>query len=106
MTLKFDSSKEMGERVLEVTIQGKPMELDKTYKMASCNRTGEPLHMYNPVFSNSENAKIQDYTLHDAVEEYLKEKGTVSPVLDGRSIAVDLGTSAFSQMAETGYKFR
>lgn len=105
MTLKFDSSKEMGERVLEVTIQGKPMDLGKTYKMASCNRTGEPLHMLCRM-PNSENAKIQDYTLHDAVEEYLKEKGTVSPVLDGRSIAVDLGTSAFSQMAETGYKFR
>ena len=105
MTLKFDSSKEMGERVLEVTIQGKPMELGKTYKMASCNRTGEPLHVLCRM-PNGKNVEIKDYTLHDAVEEYLKVKGTVNPTLDGRSIAVDLGTNAFSQMAETGYKFR
>lgn len=105
MTLKFDSSKKMGERVQEINIQGKPMELDKTYKMASCNRTGEPLDVLCRM-PNGKNVQIQDYTLHDAVEEYLKDKGTVSPVLDSRSIAVDLGSNAFSQMAETGYQFR
>ena len=81
------------------------MDLGKTYKMASCNRTGEPLHVLCRM-PNGKNVEIKDYTLHDAVEEYLKVKGTVNPVLDGRSIAVDLGTNAFSQMAETGYKFR
>ena len=64
-----------------------------------------PLHVLCRM-PNGKNVEIKDYTLHDAVEEYLKVKGTVNPVLDGRSIAVDLGTNAFSQMAETGYKFR
>lgn len=105
MTLKFDSSKEMGERVLEVNIQGKPLDLNKTYKMASCNRTGEPLHVLCRM-PNSKNAEIKNYTLHDAVEEYLEAKGTVSPKLDGRSVAVDLGENAFSQMLETGYRFQ
>ncbi len=105
MTLKFDSSKDMGERVLEVTIQGKPLQADKTYRMASCNRTGEPLHVLCRM-PNAKNVVIQGYTLHDAVEEYLNVKSTVSPVLDGRSIAVDLGTNAFSQMPGTGYSFR
>lgn len=105
MTLRFDSSKEMGERVVEVTIQGKPMELDSTYRMASCNRTGEPIHVLCRM-PNAENVSIKSYTLHDAVEEYLAAEGPVSPVLDGRSIAVDLGPNAFSQMLETGYRFR
>ncbi len=105
MTLKFNSAKEMGERIIEVTIGGKPLDLNKTYKMASCNRTGEPLHVLCRM-PNAKNVVIKDYTLHDAVEEYLKAKETVSPKLDGRSIAVDLGTNAFSQMPGTGYVFQ
>lgn len=105
MTLKFDSSKEMGQRIVEVTIGGKPLDVNKTYKMASCNRTGEPLHTLCRM-PDAQNVTIKDYTLHDAVEAYLKAKGTVSPTLDGRSVAIDLGINAFSQMPETGYTFR
>ena len=105
LTLKFDSSKDKGNRVQEVTIQGKPLDLNKTYKMASCNRTGEPLHVLCRM-PNAKNVELKEYTLHQAVSEYLKEKKTVSPKIDGRSIATDLGPNAFSQMDETGYKFR
>lgn len=105
MTLKFNSTKEMGERVIEVTIGGEPLDLNKTYKMASCNRTGEPLDFLCRM-SNAKNVTIKDYTLHDAVEAYLKEKGMVSPKIEGRSIAIDLGTNAFSQMPGTNYMFR
>jgi sulfur-oxidizing protein SoxB len=105
MTLTFDSSKEMGEQVIEITIGGKPLQLDKVYKMASCNRTGEPITTMCRM-PNATNAKIMDYTLHDAVKEYLRIKGTVSPTLDGRAKAVDLGDQAFSQLKEAGYLFR
>lgn len=105
MTLKFDSSKDKGERVLEVKIKGEDLDLEKVYRMASCNRSGEAIHFMCRM-PNASNVKIMDYTLHDAVKDYLHEKGTVSPKLDGRSIAVDLGPNAFSQMPETGYTFR
>ncbi len=58
--------------------------------MASCNRTGEPLTTMCRM-KNATDVKIQDYTLHNAVEAYLKVKGTVSPQLNGRSVATDLG---------------
>lgn len=105
MILKFDSSKEMGERVLDVIIQGKPLEKDKMYKMASCNRTGEPISTMCRI-PNAKNATIQEYTLHDAVRAYLKHHQTVSPQIDGRAQAVDLGNNVFSQMKEAGYEFR
>lgn len=105
LTLKFDSSKPNGERVIEVKIKDKPLDLNKTYRMASCNRTGEP-HSTLCRMPNGKNVEIKDYTLHDAVEEYLKEKGEVSPVLDGRSQAVDLGPNAYSQVPGTNYKFQ
>jgi 5'-nucleotidase len=55
---------------------------------------------------NASEVTIEKYTLHDAVEAYLKEVGTVSPKLDGRSVATDLGPGAFSQMKEGEYEFR
>lgn len=105
MTLKFDTSKEKGERVLEIKIKGEPLNLSKTYKMASCNRTGEPMHFLCRM-PNAKNVELQSFTLHDAVKEYLKEKGTIDPKMEGRAIAIDLPLNSFSQMPETGYHFQ
>ncbi len=105
MTLKFDSSKPMGERVLEVKIGGKELDFNRTYTMASCNRTGEPLHMLCRM-PNVKNVEIKEYTMHEAIIEYLANKGTISPEIDGRAQAVDLGENVFSEIKEYGYKFR
>ena len=105
LTLKFNSSHTKGNRIESITIQEKPLDLNKMYTMASCNRTGEPLTTMCRM-KNATDVKIQDYTLHNAVEDYLKAKGTVSPHLNGRSVATDLGPNAFSQMKEGDYKFR
>lgn len=105
MTLKFDSSKPKGERILEIKIKGAPLDLKKTYRMASCNRTGEPISTLCRM-PNAKNVELKEYTLHDAVEEYLKVKGEVSPKLDGRSQAIDLGPDAYSQVPGTNYKFK
>lgn len=105
MTLQFNSAKPNGSRIEKITIQGAPLDLNKTYTMASCNRTGEPPETLCRL-KGAADVSIQPYTLHDAVEEYLEAKGTVHPGLDGRAVATDLGTQAFSQMAESGYRFR
>jgi S-sulfosulfanyl-L-cysteine sulfohydrolase len=73
--------------------------------MASCNRMGEPLSNLCRM-RNAVDAEIQDYTLHDAVEAYLTEKGTISPIPDGRALAIDLGPEAFSQMNKGKYQFQ
>ncbi len=54
---------------------------------------------------NAKDVKIESYTLHDAVEDYLKAHGTVSPMLDGRAVATDLGAQSYSEMKEVGYRF-
>lgn len=105
MTVEFDSSKEQGSRIENITIQGEALDLEKMYTMASCNRTGEPLSTMCRM-QHAREVSIQEYTMHEAVEEYLAAKGTVHPTLDGRAIAKDLGAQAFSQMKEGGYQFR
>lgn len=104
MTMKFDSSKANGSRISEITIQGQPLDPEREYRMASCNRTGEPLGTMCRL-KNAKNVKIESYTLHEAVEDYLKAHGTVSPTLDGRSVATDLGPQSYSEMKEVGYRF-
>ncbi|GGD96534.1 bifunctional metallophosphatase/5'-nucleotidase [Planktosalinus lacus] len=104
LTLVFDSSKAKGERIESITIQGEPLKLDRIYTMASCNRTGEP-HTNMCRMKNARDVEIQEYTLHDAVEAYLKEKGTIHPTLDSRAVAKDLGPQAFSQMKKGDYRF-
>lgn len=105
LSLKFDSSKEYGNRILEISIGGEPLEDDKVYKMASCNRTGEPISTMCRM-PNASNVEIQDYTLHDAVREYLANKKVVHPALDGRSVDVNPATSKFSEIKEVNYQFQ
>ena len=104
LTLKFDSSAEYGSRISEITIQGIPLDPAREYRMASCNLTVEPLGTMCRL-KNAKDVKIESYTLHDAVEDYLKAHGTVSPMLDGRAVATDLGAQSYSEMKEVGYRF-
>ncbi|MCY4780006.1 bifunctional metallophosphatase/5'-nucleotidase [Sphingobacterium sp. UT-1RO-CII-1] len=105
LTLKFDSSKTMGNRIVELKIQGTDLDISKNYRMAACNRTGEPEHILCRL-RNAKNVKIKDYTLHEAISAYLQEKETVSPHIDGRAIAIDLGVNSFSKIPEKDYFFR
>lgn len=105
MKITFDSSKEMGSRLLTVEIKGRPIDLNKEYAMASCNRTGEPLHVLCRM-PNAKNVEIKDFTLHQAIVEYLKINKVINPRVEGRAIAVDLDANYFSEVPEVGYKFR
>lgn len=105
MKITFDSSKDMGSRLLTVEIKGQPIDLNKEYSMASCNRTGEPLHVLCRI-PNAKDVEIKDFTLHQAIVEYLKENKVISPRVEGRAIAVDLDRNYFSELPEVNYKFR
>lgn len=104
MTLEFDSSKPKGERVIEITVGGEPLDLDRVYNISACRREGEPDHMLCRM-PNLTDTEVKEYTAHEVLEEYLKEKGTISPVRDGRAKAVDLGDNVLSQLPGTDYHF-
>jgi len=54
---------------------------------------------------NLTETEVKEYKAHEVLEEYLKEKGTISPVRDGRAHAVDLGDNVLSQLPGTDYHF-
>lgn len=105
MTLTFDSSKSKGNRVIEIKVGEELLDVKKIYTISACRREGEPEHMLCRM-PNLTDTEVKDYTIHDVLEEYLEEKGTISPVRDNRAIAVDLGDNVLSQLPGTDYKFR
>jgi len=104
MELTFYANKPMGERVASIMIGGKPMVEDQLYSMSACRREGEPLPTLCRM-PNTVETEVMDYTIHDVIEEYLKEKGAIAPTLDGRAKALDLGPNVLSQLPGTDYQF-
>ncbi|MBT9141004.1 MAG: Mannosylglucosyl-3-phosphoglycerate phosphatase [Dehalococcoidia bacterium] len=83
MTFTFDPARPSGDRVVEVTIGGTPLELDRTYIVA----TNDFLSGGGDKYTMLKEAKVVLETgdfLRDAVAAYIREKGKIHPVVEGR----------------------
>lgn len=104
MTVKFNANAEKGSRVQEILVDGVPIQDDKLYTMSACRREGETMDMLCRM-PGTVDTEIMEYTIHDVMAEYLKHKGTVAPIRDGRAVALDLGDNVLSQLPGTDYHF-
>lgn len=105
MKVEFDSQKPKGERIEKITVNGEPMQDDEFYSISACVRPGDPLDNLCRM-PNVKDVEVMDYTIHDVVEEYLKENSPVSPQLEGRAYCESLGEYSFSTVPGTGYQFQ
>ena len=105
MQVNFNSQAPKGKRINSVIVKGKEMQDDAYYTISACVRPGDPLDNLCRI-PNVKDVKIKDYTIHDVLEEYLKLKSPISPKLDGRAYADDLGPNSFSTVQGTDYKFQ
>ncbi|MCF6460411.1 5'-nucleotidase C-terminal domain-containing protein [Clostridium sp. Cult3] len=79
----FDAAKEPGERIVSVTIDGKDIEMDKSYKVV----TNDFLSGGGDKFDMLKEGKVTlktKYYLRDSFKEYLLKHGTISPEVEGR----------------------
>ncbi|QNU66170.1 bifunctional metallophosphatase/5'-nucleotidase [Ruminiclostridium herbifermentans] len=78
----IDASKIAGERLVSVTKDGAPLDKEKTYKVA----TNDYLFYGGDGYEEIQNSKLLSTygLLKDVLADYIKSKGTVSPVEDGR----------------------
>ncbi len=83
MEYVFDASKEVGKRIVSVTVKGKPIEMDKTYKLAANDFLTGGGDLYTMLAECKEVLRTKHF-LRDSFKEYLEELGTVSPELEGR----------------------
>jgi len=105
MKVNFNSQNERGNRINTITVNGEPMQDDEHYTISACVRPGDPLDKLCRM-SDVEDVEVMDYTIHEVVEEYLKENSPVSPTLDRRAYCEYLGTYSFSTVPKTDYKFQ
>lgn len=105
MEVDFKSQNPRGERITSITVKGEEMQDDKYYTISACVRPGDPIDNLCRM-SDVEDVKEMDYTIHDAVEEYLKKHSPVSPKLEGRAYCDYLGTYSFSTVPGTNYEFQ
>ncbi len=82
ITFEFDSSKAAGTRIVKVTKDGKPLDKEKYYKVA----TNDYLYNGGDNYKEFEDAKLiyKGELLKNVLEKYLEEKGQVSPQVEGR----------------------
>ncbi|TRY26424.1 bifunctional metallophosphatase/5'-nucleotidase [Brevibacillus sp. LEMMJ03] len=86
MSFTYNPSKPAGERVVEVKVGGQPLDLKKTYKVATNDflaAGGDGYETFNkPGFNTG-------LTLYTIVEEALTNKKTVNPKVEGRIVEVN-----------------
>ncbi len=105
MRVRFESAAPMGRRVQSVEIGGAPLDPEREYLVAACERDGDPPDTLCRL-TGVKNPRLLDFALHDAVEEYLAQHSPVSYDLEGRCTATDLPERELGQGGIEGYEFR
>ncbi|MGZ3749340.1 MAG: 5'-nucleotidase C-terminal domain-containing protein, partial [Pseudobdellovibrionaceae bacterium] len=96
MTLKFKVGAPFGQRVQEIRVGGKLLELNKIYTIAACAREGDPQNKVCRIPNISE-PKDLSVDAHEAVRMYLKTHKGIKAPTDQRVIAEDLPNTVRSQ---------
>lgn len=95
LTYKIDETKPAGERVHSITIQGKPIHLNETYTMATNDFLAAGGDNYNMFKSLPHTG---DYpALDEAVIQFIKAKGTITPAVEGRIVVEPVAGKAIEK---------
>lgn len=94
----IDTSRAAGDRVVDITVKGRPLDLQKEYILATNDfmaAGGDNYTMF------ADNKILNEYSsLDEAVIEYIQAKGTVSPALEAR---VSVKDAAVAEVKENYY---
>lgn len=85
MKFTFDPSQEVGKKVIDITVVGKELDLNKTYKLATNDFMavgGDNYTMFKDYPIDGEFAGLDE-----VVMDYINKKGTESVKVDGRIVA-------------------
>jgi sulfur-oxidizing protein SoxB len=105
MKMTFKAYEEMGKRVQSVMVGDDPLNLDKVYSIAACERDGDPADMLCRM-KNVADAKNTAYTLHNTMRDYLKANSPVTPTPMGNAVALDAPKDLLTQVFGVKYEFR
>ena len=96
---------ENGRRVKEVVVNGKPLDMVKSYRICACEREGDPEDMLcrmrgvlNPINTS--------FTLHSVLKEYLSVNSPVTPSPPMSAKVLDASQTLLTQVTGVDYQFR
>lgn len=105
MEMSFKAFEENGKRVQEVKIAGQALDENKTYRIAACERDGDPEDMLCRI-KGVKNAKNTPYTLHSVMIDYLKNNSPVTPTPPKAAKILDAPQTLLTQVFGVDYEFR
>ncbi len=100
MKVIFDGSRPAGERVIELRINGEPVEHDKAYHVATNDFMAAGGDGYE-TFADTETV-VEAGGLEEVLMNYISEKGTVAPSEEGRIIEVGIEGNNYIYTVEDG----
>ena len=96
----FAKDRPAGERVLEIEVNGKALDYDKTYKVATNDfmaAGGDGYTMFEGTETHQEAGGLEEVLM-----QYIKEHGTVSPEVKDRIIPVKVKNDNYIYEIEKG----
>jgi len=105
MTANFTMHNDMGKRVNWIKVKGKPIEMDRYYTIAACEREGDPDHVLCRM-EHVRNPRRAGITMHTILREYFAKHSPVAPKVEGRITATDAPQDLLSQLEGYDYEFR
>jgi sulfur-oxidizing protein SoxB len=105
MKVTFKAYEEMGKRVQSVMVGDEPLNPEKTYSIAACERDGDPADMLCRM-KNVAEARNTSHTLHTTMREYLGANSPVTPTPMGNAVALDAPKDLLTQVFGVKYEFR
>jgi len=105
MEITFNAFGEQGKRVQSALIGGQPLQTARMYRVAACEREGDPATMLCRI-PNVQDGENLDFTLHPVLKEYLATHSPVSPLPKGAARALDTTPNLLSQVSGVPYQFR
>jgi S-sulfosulfanyl-L-cysteine sulfohydrolase len=105
MEVAFNAFGEQGKRVQSMTVGGKPVEPERLYSIAACERDGDPPTMLCRI-PNVRDAQNETFSLHTAMREYLAANSPVTPAPRGSARILDAPPTLLTQVTGVEYTFR
>ncbi|WP_194287378.1 5'-nucleotidase C-terminal domain-containing protein [Gracilibacillus oryzae] len=89
LSYTFDASLDPGSRVVEVLVNGEPIDVDKTYTVAANDFLTGGGDLFTMLKEDTVEVLKTKHFLRDAFSEYVKEQGSISPELEGRIVIMN-----------------
>lgn len=105
MDVEFEAFAEAGKRVRKVTVGNQPLDPNRLYTLAACERDGDPETMLCRIPNTSE-GKNMPYSLHQVLVDYLSAHNPVTPTPQGHAKILDAPATLLSQVTGVPYVFR